>query len=589
MQADWAGRHGAIVISPHLTRFSLWAPGAETVEVLTPEGRTFAMHSEEHGWFVVEAPCLAGTHYKFQINRNFQVPDPASRAQVLDVYGYSLVVDTDSYKWKHHAWQGRPWHEAIIYELHVGLMGGYSGVEKILPHLADLGITAIELMPIAQFSGDRNWGYDGVLPYAPQRSYGSPKDLKSLIDSAHGLGVAVILDVVYNHFGPDGNYLSTYAKQFFRDDKKTPWGDAIDYRRREVRDFFIDSALMWLLDYRVDGLRLDAVHAIDDPTFLGEFSERVRAGCGESRQIWLVLENERNETRHLEKNFDAQWNDDGHNALHVLLTGETDAYYADFANAPTHKLVRMLAEGFVYQGEETRNGHIRGEPSGHLRPSAFVLFLQNHDQIGNRALGERLAHLCPAPALRAATVMLLLSPMIPLMFMGDEWGADEPFQFFTDFHDELAVKVCEGRRAEFAEFSAFADEQQRDLIPDPNAVSTFESSRPAFIESHQEGSQSAHGNWRTFYRDLLKIRHREIFPRLQGCQAIGAELLSEKAVTARWQMGDGSILRIDLNLTEVSLILRNVPAGHFLYPSPSQGENFQRQLLPPYSAFVTLE
>lgn len=591
MHTDLTGRHGAIVLDSDRTRFALWAPDAETVSVVTRDGPSLAMQSENDGWFVSEAQCLAGTLYKYKVDNDVEVPDPASRAQAEDVYGYSVVVDSNSYEWQHLAWNGRPWHEAVIYELHVGLMGGYSAVERMLPRLADLGVTAIELMPLAQFPGDRNWGYDGVLPYAPQSSYGTPEQLKSLIDAAHGLGLAVILDVVYNHFGPDGNYLNTYAKQFFHSDKKTPWGDAIDYSRREVRDFFIDSALMWLLEYRFDGLRLDAVHAIDDPTFLEEFSERVRTNCGEPRQVWLMLENELNEAYRLEEGFNAQWNDDGHNTMHVLLTGETDAYYADFADATIHKLARVLSEGFVYQGEATRHGHPRGESSGHLSPSAFVLFLQNHDQIGNRALGERLVHISPAPALRAATALLLLSPMIPLIFMGDEWGADEPFLFFTDFHDELAAKVCEGRRGEFADFAAFADEEQRERIPDPNAVSTFENSKPAFdmaFQSDEEGLR--HSNWRMFYRELLLIRKREIIPRLLGSKAIGAQVLGEKAVTARWVMGDGCILRIDLNLGGERVPLSESATGQVLFELAFQEvEHLQRMVLEPYSAVVTLE
>lgn len=591
LHTDLTGRHGAIVLGSNTTRFALWAPDAQTVSVVTRDGLSMAMLSQLGGWFVLEAQCLAGTMYKYKIDNGLEVPDPASRAQAEDVDGYSVVVDPYAHNWQHQAWKGRAWHEAIIYELHVGLTGGYLAVEGLLPHLADLGITAIELMPLAQFSGARNWGYDGVLPYAPQASYGTPAQLKSLIDAAHGLGLAVILDVVYNHFGPDGNYLNTFAKDFFRGDKETPWGDAIDYRRREVRDFFIDSALMWLLEYRFDGLRLDAVHAIDDPTFLDEFSERIRDQCPKPRHVWLLLENELNEAHRLERGFDAQWNDDGHNTLHVLLTDETDAYYVDFANSPTHKLARMLGEGFVYQGEVTPRGVSRGEPSAHLPPRAFVLFLQNHDQIGNRAMGERLAHIAPIPALRAATALLLLSPMIPLIFMGDEWGADEPFLFFTDFHDELAEKVREGRRGEFAEFASFADEHQRERIPDPNALSTFESSRPSFSLAFQESDEGAHhSNWHMFYRDLLKIRHSEIIPRSLGSQALGAQVLSEKAVTARWVLGDKSILRIDLNLSEAVVGIVESTAGRILFEAPSaQGESFQQHLLQPYSVVVTLE
>nr|BFE96869.1 hypothetical protein GCM10020185_74050 [Pseudomonas brassicacearum subsp. brassicacearum] len=305
--------------------------------------------------------------------------------------------------------------------------------------------------------------------------------------------------MVYNHFGPDGNYLHRYAKGFFREDKHTPWGAAIDFRRREVRDFFIDNALMWLLEYRFDGLRLDAVHAIEDPDFLQELATRVREQVDPIRHVWLTVENEHNQAHLLEHGYDAQWNDDGHNALHVLLTGETDAYYADYAEQPTEQLARCLSQGFVFQGHLNRHGEARGEPSGHLPPSAFVLFLQNHDQIGNRALGERLHQLAAPQALQAATVLLLLSPMIPLLFMGDEVAAEQPFLFFTSHHGELAELVREGRRNEFKAFSAFADPQKRERIPDPNAASTFEASRPS-LESQGPEQQANEA----LYRQLLK-------------------------------------------------------------------------------------
>ncbi len=427
------------------------------VSVELDTGDSIPLLPQADGWFMIQTRCPAGTRYRYNIDGELEVPDPASRAQAGDIDRHSVVVDPHAYPWRHTQWSGRPWHEAVIYELHVGALGGFDGVELHLAHLAGLGITAIELMPLAQFPGDRNWGYDGVLPYAPQASYGTPEQLKHLIDSAHGHGLCVILDVVYNHFGPDGNYLHRYAKGFFREDKHTPWGAAIDFRRREVRDFFIDNALMWLLEYRFDGLRLDAVHAIEDPDFLQELATRVREQVDPIRHVWLTVENEHNQAHLLEHGYDAQWNDDGHNALHVLLTGETDAYYADYAEQPTEQLARCLSQGFVFQGHLNRHGEARGEPSGHLPPSAFVLFLQNHDQIGNRALGERLHQLAAPQALQAATVLLLLSPMIPLLFMGDEVAAEQPFLFFTSHHGELAELVREGRRNEFKAFSAFAD------------------------------------------------------------------------------------------------------------------------------------
>ena len=583
-------RHGAVLLDPDHTRFALWAPDAYYVSVELEDGQSLAMLPQQDGWFELEAKCPAGTRYRFNIDGELEVPDPASRAQVDGVHSHSIVVDPLAYPWQNAGWQGRPWHEAVIYELHVGSLGGYAEVEKHLQRLVDLGVTAVELMPLAQFPGDRNWGYDGVLPYAPQSSYGTPEQLKHLIDTAHGLGLCVILDVVYNHFGPDGNYLGRYAKGFFRSDLHTPWGDAIDFRRDEVRSYFIDNALMWLLEYRFDGLRMDAVHAIRDETFLPEFAERVRERIEPGRHVWLNLENEFNQARLLQKGFDAQWNDDGHNTLHVLLTGETDAYYSDFAQEPTQKLARLLSQGFVYQGESTRHGHARGEPSGHLPPSAFVLFLQNHDQIGNRAFGERLPALSPPSALRAATALLLLSPMIPLMFMGDEWAASEPFLFFTSHHGELADAVREGRRSEFADFAAFADEKRRETIPDPNDLKTFEASRPSLDALALETDVGQdHRSWLELYRELLALRHREIIPRLNGAEALGADVLGDGAVTAQWRMGDGSVLRIDLNLGTQTVSAPQWDGATLLFATQPNATELSRQgTLNPYTAIVSL-
>ncbi|MBP5077853.1 malto-oligosyltrehalose trehalohydrolase [Pseudomonas chlororaphis] len=574
--------HGTVPLDAERTRFALWAPDACHVSVELQDGPSLPMLPQANGWFMVIGRCPPGTRYRFNIDERIRVPDPASRAQDGDVHGPSLVIDPLAYRWQHPHWQGRPWHQAVIYELHVGVLGGYREVEKHLPRLAELGITAIELMPLAEFPGDRNWGYDGVLPYAPEASYGSPDDLKHLIDCAHGLDLAVMLDVVYNHFGPDGNYLHHYAKAFFREDRHTPWGAAIDFRRQPVRDFFIDNALMWLLEYRFDGLRLDAVHAIDDPDFLHELAQRVRRRIDPARQVWLTLENEHNQASLLEQHFDAQWNDDGHNALHVLLTGETDAYYADFAARPTEKLARCLSQGFAYQGHVTRHGTARGEPSGHLPPSAFVLFLQNHDQIGNRAFGERLVRLAEPQALRAATVLLLLSPMIPLLFMGDELAAPQPFLFFTSHHGELADAVREGRRGEFAAFSAFADPHEREQIPDPNAPDTFLASRPQ--ADPVQGEQT-----RALYRQLLQLRREHIVPHLPGAEALGAEVLAEGALCARWRLGNGQELRIDLNLSPRKVEQRPPDAAQRLFDYPAQAfELLQRGHLAPYSALVSL-
>lgn len=538
---------GALQESNGETRFSLWAPDAKSV-ALKLEGSEdlYELKAEDDGWYSIRLMCGVGTSYCFVIDNKLQIPDPASHAQVDDVHGMSVVVDHHAYQWKATDWRGRPWHEAIIYELHVGLFGGFAKVEAALPGLVKLGITAIELMPINEFPGARNWGYDGVLLFAPERAYGTPDELKSLIDTAHSLGLMVFLDVVYNHFGPDGNYIGQYAKSFFRDDIHTPWGSAIDFRRRQVRDFFIENALMWLLDYRVDGLRLDAVHAISEKDFLIEFAKHIRAVVPEGRHVHLVLENEDNTASLLQQGFDAQWNDDGHNILHTLLTGEHEGYYAEFTESKTQKLSRCLGEGFIYQGENSRRGNSRGEPSGHLPPTAFVLFLQNHDQIGNRAFGERLVHLADEKALKAATALLLLSPMIPLLFMGEEWGSQQPFLYFTDHHDELAKAVCEGRRNEFTEFSTFSDASARESIPDPNAFATFTNS---MLDAPTHGLPE-HLSWWNFYQELLSIRRTEIIPRLPNTISAGVNVLANGAVSASWKMGDGGFLRIDINLSD---------------------------------------
>lgn len=568
--------HGALVEDGQRTRFSLWAPDARNVE-LELDGATFAMAPEADGWYRLLRRCQPGSLYRYRIDGELSVPDPASRYQPQGVHGPSQVVSARHYHWRNADWKGRPWTEAVIQEVHVGLLGGYAGVMRELPRLAELGITAIELMPINQFPGERNWGYDGALPFAPHHSYGTPDELMALIDQAHGLGLMVLLDVVYNHFGPDGNYLHRYAERFFRNDRQTPWGAAIDFRRPEVRDFFIENALMWLSDYRFDGLRLDAVHAIADPDFLHALSRAVRQHCGVDRHCWLVLENEANQATLLENAFDGQWNDDGHNTLHVLLTGEKEGYYADFQGA-TERLARCLGEGFVYQGETSHLGTPRGEASAHLPPSAFVLFLQNHDQTGNRALGERLPALCSPQALRAATTLLLLSPMIPLLLMGDEWAAEQPFLFFTDHHDELADAVREGRRAEFKGFAAFAEPELRAQIPDPNALQTFLDSRP------RRNTHSA--NWEDFYRHLLQLRHQHLVPHLPGTRALGAQVIGDRAVSARWRLGNGSELQIDLNLG-AEAVQSPLPTSH--QPLFTCTEAVQSpDALPPFSARVSL-
>jgi maltooligosyltrehalose trehalohydrolase len=476
----------------------------------------------------------------------------------------------------------------VIYEVHAGALGGFRGVMEHLPRLAALGVTAIELMPVADCPGVRNWGYDGVLPYAPDTALGTPEELKALVDAAHGHGLMVLLDVVYNHFGPDGAYLHAFAKPFFDEGVHTPWGAAIDFRQPAVAAFFEENALFWLEEYRFDGLRFDAVHAISESAWLDRLAALLRRAT-EGRHIHLVLENEHNAARHLRPDpasagFDAQWNDDWHNSIHPLLTGESEGYYADFAPEGAQKLARCLAEGFAFQGEETPRGARRGEPSAHLPPTAFVAFLQNHDQIGNRAMGERLPRLSHPDALSAATALLLLGPQIPLLFMGEEWAASAPFLFFTDHHGELADAVREGRRKEFAHFAAFANAESRARIPDPNADSTFTASSPDM----REVSRPPHDAMLALHRSLLALRHRDIVPRLPGARAIAAFALGPRAVLGRWRMGDGARLTIATNLDEAPVAAQ--ATGPLLFEGrPGAAAELAAGTLPPRCTICLLE
>ncbi|MFZ5784112.1 MAG: malto-oligosyltrehalose trehalohydrolase [Pseudomonadota bacterium] len=532
---------GATLVAPDRTRFRLWAPGQQEVAVELEGGgpggkQRLPMRRSADGWFETEAPCGAGTPYRYRLGDGLLVPDPASRAQAPDVHDPSLVVDPRAYRWQNPGWRGRPWGETVLYELHAGCLGGFAGVQAMLPSLRELGVTAVELMPVNDFPGKRNWGYDGVLPFAPDAAYGSPDALKALVDAAHGLGLTIFLDVVYNHFGPDGNYLAAYAPDFFRTDLQTPWGVAIDFRRPEVRRFFTENALYWLMEYRFDGLRFDAVHAIPEPDWLDEMAAEVRRTVEPERHVHLVLEHDGNRAEHLAHGFDAQWNDDAHHVLHAMLTGEADGYYADYADRPAERLARALAEGFVYQGEPSayRKGERRGTPSAHLPPTSFVLFLQNHDQIGNRPFGDRMTEKADPAALEAAIALQLLSPQIPLIFMGEEEGSRAPFLFFTDHHGDLADAVREGRRREFAGFEGFRGGQTAAAIPDPNDPATFERSRPL----------AGDGGRRALYRKLLGLRAAAIAPHLGGARSLGAAAAGTGAVVARWRLGNGTVLSL---------------------------------------------
>ena len=573
---------GATVAADGRTRFRLWAPREKSVSVQIEGGVPVAMQRDVDGLFETITACVPGTEYCYVLESGTAVPDPASRAQAEDVHGPSLVIDPRSYRWRNLHWLGRPWEETVLYELHTGLFGGFAGVQEELPRLADLGVTAVELMPINDFPGSRNWGYDGVLPFAPDRAYGSPDDLKALIDAAHDHGLMIFLDVVYNHFGPDGNYIASYAPEFFRNDVKTPWGPAIDFRRPQVREFFTENALYWLMEYRFDGLRFDAVHAISEPDWLDEMAAKVRSTVEKDRHVHLVLEHDGNVASHLRGGFDAQWNDDAHHVLHVMLTGESEGYYGDYAEDAARRLARCLREGFAYQGEPSahRKGEQRGTPSADLPPAAFVLFLQNHDQIGNRAMGDRLSSKIDPKALEAAIALQILSPHIPLIFMGEEIATRAPFQFFTDHHGDLAEAVREGRRREFAGFAAFSDPARRSAIPDPNDAESFERSRPA--------PDPTRGVARTeLYRRLLALRREHIMPRLKSARAVSAEAIGSGAVVASWRF-DGAGLTLAANLGAEPCLMR-APAGRLIFETSDGAVALEDGRLAPYTTLAFLE
>jgi maltooligosyltrehalose trehalohydrolase len=571
---------GAEVREDGTTRFRLWAPAPKQVELLLEDGgRAVPMARDAGGWAeYVTRDAPAGTRYRYRVDGELLVPDPAARFQPGDVHGASEVIDPLGYAWGDATWSGLPAEQLVFYELHVGAftaMGTYTGIAERLDHLAALGITAIELMPVADFPGRWGWGYDGVLLYAPESTYGRPEDLKALVDAAHARGLAVFLDVVYNHFGPEGNYLHRYAPDFFTARHRTLWGDGINYdgpASEVVRAFAIHNALYWLEEYHLDGLRLDAVNALvdDSPThLLVELAAAVAAGPGRERTVHLVLENGANEARYLRRSdgrpplYRAQWNDDLHHALHVLLTGESGGYYTDY-QPPLPHLGRCLTEGFAFQGERSiyRDG-ARGESSVDLPPTAFVGFLQNHDQVGNRALGERITVLAAPDAVRAATAVLLLSPALPLLFMGEEWAAPEPFLFFSDLGPDLGPLVSEGRLREFARFPEFASPETRQRIPDPQAAET----RARSVLDWSRLDDAAPREWISFHRALLMQRARSIVPLLadKSVPATGWKALGDTALEAAWTFRTGTLR-----------LVANLGATAVAHPGP--GESWGRRL-----------
>ncbi|WP_240002383.1 malto-oligosyltrehalose trehalohydrolase [Oleisolibacter albus] len=542
-------------------RFRLWAPSVPSLTLVLGEGaaeRRLPMQPAADGWFeLFVAEAGPGSHYRYALPGGLLVPDPASRGQAQDVHGPSVVVDPGAFLWHHADFPGRPWEETVLYELHVGTFtpdGSFRAVIDRLDHLEMLGVTAIELMPVADFAGRRGWGYDGVLPFAPDRCYGTPDDLKALVDAVHARGMTIFLDVVYNHFGPEGNYLHAYAAPTFTDRHHTPWGAALNFDgpdARPVRDLVIHNALYWLEEFRFDGLRLDAVDSIrddSDPDILTELARSVRARFP-GRHVHLVLENGLNAVDRLERDaagqpltYTAQWDDDWHHAAHVLLTGERDGYYADYAEDAAAALVTALTEGFVYQGQPSvfHGMPSRGQPSGLLTPLAFVTYLQNHDQIGNRGSGDRLVSQADPRALRVMTGLHLLSPQIPLLFMGQEWGARTPFLFFCDFHGDLAGAVRDGRRREFAAFTGLADPAVLTGLPDPNAEATLLASRLDWDDLAKE----EHEDWLAWTSLLLTLRRNALMPRLSALPGGLAQgrVWDGHAAAMTWTLADGATL-----------------------------------------------
>ncbi|MBF0176324.1 MAG: DUF3459 domain-containing protein [Magnetococcales bacterium] len=648
------------------TSFRLWAPAARQVELCltVAEGEIILpMQAEAEGWFTLSTGMAhAGSLYFFRIDGRQHVPDPVSRFQPRDVHGPSCVVNPLAWGWHDAGWQGRPWSEAVIYELHVGAFsptGGYHGIIQRLPYLAELGITAIELMPLADFPGQYGWGYDGVLLFAPEATYGRPDDLKNLVACAHAHGIMVFLDVVYNHFGPEGNFLHLQAPDFFHPCRHTPWGVAMNFEGASsywIRQFFIHNALYWLEEYNMDGLRLDAVQAmLDDsrPHIVQELAAAVRCGPGAHRHIHLILENDDNAAHLLQSapgghpagrdgethlphpdsaplpekpgsaplpekpgheslcqgfapnstralpwtrqgasppdpeawpgtewlplpRCQAQWNDDLHHVLHHMLTGETQGYYLDFRDHPLHHLGRALAEGFSFQGEPSpyRDGRLRGESSAHLPPTAFVSFLQNHDQVGNRLNADRIVGLAPFAAVRAATAIFLLAPQIPLLFMGQEWGCQQPFPFFCDLHNDLAAAVSAGRHREFEHSFRFQNARSWPPLPHPMAPDTFAAAQLEWDGLHTPEGQ----RWLALHKELFALRRREILPCLSliGANAGRWRVYPGNVLVVTWRLVTGSRLTVLTNLSDRPLPAHPV-AGRCFYTTHAV-----EQHLPPW-------
>jgi 1,4-alpha-glucan branching enzyme/maltooligosyltrehalose trehalohydrolase len=548
----------APIVRQGATVFRLWAPLQDKVLLRIHGAEPVELNRTNDGWHSREVAGIGpGALYQFVLPDGLAVPDPASKFQPQDVHGPSEVVDLGAYSWTSKDWKGRPWEEMVIYELHIGSFtqeGTFKSAAERLDYLQQLGITAIQIMPLSDFPGRYNWGYDGVMPYAPDSSYGRPEDLMALIDAAHERGISVFLDVVYNHFGPDGNYMPNYAP-LFTDKHRSNWGQGINYDAegsKWIREFVIQNAIYWITNFRFDGLRLDAVHAIVDTSsehVLHELARRVKDAAA-GRYVHLIVENEENDSDLLKRKedatpqlFTAQWNDDLHHVLHVAATGEDFGYYADFAGDPGN-LARSLAEGFVYQGQEMPyRGKPRGKPSADLPPTAFISFIQNHDQIGNRALGDRMITYRGDKELKAIAAVCLLAPEIPMLFMGEEWGAPEPFPYFCDFDEDLNGKVRQGRREELSRLPGF----DADDLLDPTAYETFASAKLDWSNLHSVES----AEMLKLYRELLRTRAREIVPLLKGLARNRSSVRSDQDyIAVDWSFSDQRSLHLLANLSD---------------------------------------
>ena len=546
--------------------FEVWAPHASMVEVIVEDQR-FSMDPSGGGWWEVAADAQHGSDYRFAVDGSDPLPDPRSPWQPQGVQGPSRALDHRVYNWAVDTWTIAGLADAVIYELHIGTFtetGTFEAAVDRLDHLVELGITHVELLPVAEFPGTRGWGYDGADLYAPHHAYGGPEGLKTLVDACHARGLAVILDVVYNHLGPDGNYLGRFGP-YFTDRYATPWGQAINFdgpESDEVRAFFVDNALMWLRDYRFDGLRLDAVHAILDTSAV-HILEELAAAVAElhtqgGRELFLIAESDLNDPRILAGwpggfGMDAQWSDDLHHSLHALLTGERDGYYADFGSVA--QLAKALQQAFVYDGMHStfrRRRHGR-QPRG-LPGSRFLGYLQNHDQIGNRATGDRSSALMSTDLLKVGAALVLTSPFEPMLFQGEEWGASTPFRYFTDHNQELGRAVTKGRKREFAAFG-WPEEQ----IPDPQDPATFEASKIDWDEIER----APHDDLLRWHKELIALRANEPALRDGRMDLVRCEYDED----ARWLIVRRGPITIACNFSETDATLEIRDPGAILIAS----------------------